>query len=75
MPFFRKKGVEGITHIFQSQTYIGVKSELKSLFRGEFCIMTKMCLGIYFKPLFTHVYTCISEWPPWGAYNRVISIQ
>ena len=31
---------------------------------GEFCILTKIFLGYISKPLFTHVYTCISESPP-----------
>ena len=37
----------------------------KTLFRGEFCILTKMCLeGYISKPLFMHGKTCISEWAP-----------
>ena len=34
----------------------------KALFRGDFCIMTKMYFGYIQKP----AYPAISEWPPGG---------
>ena len=54
-----------VTQILQTQPILGVKFEAKSYFRGDFCIMTKMCL--YFKtvvPACVHLH--ISEWPPGG---------
>ena len=59
------------------QTYLGGpiwdKIPQNTCLRGEFCILTKMCLGVYLKTFFKHVYTCILEWAPWGTFQPLVS--
>ena len=54
---FREKWVvlPNISQNPQSLSYLRIKGA-KSLCKGYFCVMTKMCLGIFFK---TTIYACV----------------